>query len=631
MKSIKIKITNVKTNQTQLIEGKNNVINEFEITAPTLNTYIKSGKVYKDEFIFSIATDEDIKCLQPVAVTDNDNVDEIDIEKWNTDVFNSYKSIVAKFEEVILADERWSTLCYNYKTRRNEICGEAILKSDINFLHLTMKQSLPEDKISMSLIRSFIDDYAKQHPINKDSVDDWFSQLILNDEGKIVKNIENVQRYLTYHPKYKDEQGGSIFSHDLFSHTNLIDGQYICDTTMNEIYKHCELDLHISNTQTINSAVDLICHEHSFHPIKTKLEALQWDGEHRLDNFFIRWLCVADTELNRSMTRKWFYGLIKRLYEPGCNFDYMLIIYDKQQGTGKSKIIERIPQCLGINNAVCTTLTCDTSDKDNVIKMNQSWIISLEELTEFLKSSPEKAKQLITQTQDVVRLPYARNSDTFQRHCVFIGTTNTRMILKDYTTNLERRYWIMEARGIKWDDRTDKELLTDEYIQQVLAEAFYLYCTDKNFIYNGLSSNERDELCEVQKRFKTSNADDVLKETFAYLLNELYYETDTVTDYRTFKRMLENTKTQEYIRNNDNTLLDFIDESCLGDDNYTRLKSVDYSVLKAYCEIEMKRKMLPAQYIADILPYDWVLTTRKVKEGRKNVEKDCYIRVENKG
>ena len=144
--------------------------------------------------------------------------------------------------------------------------------------------------------------------------------------------------------------------------------------------------------------------------------------------------------------------------------------------------------------------------------MNRVWIVSVDELSNFLKTEPEKSKTFISCTKDNARLSYARRSQTFDRHCVFYGSSNVEYFLKDYTSDFERRYWVLDCNGERHDSQWWSENLSDEYLQQVLAEMYYKYRTNKDFNYNSLSLQQENELKKVQLRHKTMNADDLFIE-----------------------------------------------------------------------------------------------------------------------
>ena len=54
----------------------------------------------------------------------------------------------------------------------------------------------------------------------------------------------------------------------------------------------------------------------------------------RLDKVIIDYLGAEDTPLNRAMTRKHFTADLARVFNPGCKYDYCLIIQGVE-GLGK--------------------------------------------------------------------------------------------------------------------------------------------------------------------------------------------------------------------------------------------------------------------------------------------------------
>jgi len=82
-----------------------------------------------------------------------------------------------------------------------------------------------------------------------------------------------------------------------------------------------------------------IARSNKFHPVRDCFDALQWDRKARIDEFFITYAGAEDTELNRAFSRKFFIAGIRRIYEPGCKFDTMLVL-EGDQGTGKSTLFK---------------------------------------------------------------------------------------------------------------------------------------------------------------------------------------------------------------------------------------------------------------------------------------------------
>ena len=86
---------------------------------------------------------------------------------------------------------------------------------------------------------------------------------------------------------------------------------------------------------TVHQAVDLRAHEHTFHPVRLYLKALQWDGTSRLATWLITYLGAEDTECHRLIGSMFPVAMIARIFEPGCKADYMPIL-EGPQGTLKS-------------------------------------------------------------------------------------------------------------------------------------------------------------------------------------------------------------------------------------------------------------------------------------------------------
>ena len=79
-----------------------------------------------------------------------------------------------------------------------------------------------------------------------------------------------------------------------------------------------------------------IARSNEFHPVRERFDALQWDGEARIDVFFITYAGAEDSELNRAFSRKFFMAGIRRIYQPGCKFDTMLVV-EGDRGRGNRR------------------------------------------------------------------------------------------------------------------------------------------------------------------------------------------------------------------------------------------------------------------------------------------------------
>jgi len=180
-----------------------------------------------------------------------------------------------------------------------------------------------------------------------------------------------------------------------------------------------------------------------YHPIKDIIEEEKWDGTPRIDNFFQNICNVSITDENsriyhREVARMLFFGGIKRLYEPGCKFDYMIILKGNQ-GTCKTTLV----RMLALDDSAYSEVT--TIDGSNGIEMIKgSWMCEFAELLAMVRAREvESIKAFITRQYDKYRPPYAHVSEIVPRSCIFIGTTNDIQFMSDMTGN--RRYLPVEV------------------------------------------------------------------------------------------------------------------------------------------------------------------------------------------
>lgn len=518
--------------------------------------------------------------------------------------------------ETINKNDTFKTICLNTKTNKIEINGEEILSLDYDDILDTCKAEYPDTKFTKQVIKDIVTKYAREHKYEpaKPAINysDWYAKLEIDENGKPLKTLNNVINFFENYPLYKDK-----FYYNEFTAYEEYNNDLIRDYHISEFRRVCEKEIGIDSKDKVECAVQCLTHQNTFNPFKDALNEILWDGEERAENFFIKFIGVHDTILNRSMTMKWFYAMMKRLYEPGCAFDNMLIIYDAKQGTGKSKIMERLVYSLGIDYGYNTSISCDNRDKDNVDKLNKTWVVGIDEMNNFLKVNPEQTKQFLAQSTDQARLSYAKRSEVYKRHCVFYGNSNLEYFLKDYTSQFERRYWIMEADGIVHDSNWWKENLTNEYCRQVLAEIKYFYDNNPDFNYNTLDKNEEEELTEIQYKHKTLNNDELLQYNILKILNKVYPKTE-FDNYEEFKK----DALDDLITTIDTNTSKFFGEDEEGD-TIGHINKLPVKWLKMYVEEQLKRAV-STQYITSLIRKEWSYDKQKYNGNTMN----CYIRLQ---
>jgi predicted P-loop ATPase len=195
--------------------------------------------------------------------------------------------------------------------------------------------------------------------------------------------------------------------------------------------------------ETISQAITSVSRDNKFHPVQDYLNSLTWDGESRIDEWLIKYMGAEDTPFNRAVGAKTLIAAVNRIYDPGCKFDYVLVL-EGPQGSGKSSTLKALGK-----DYFSDTLG-DTKNKDTVQNLQGNWIIELGELSQVKRNEVEDLKAFISRQVDQVRLPYERKVKDFPRQCVFIGTTNEDEYLKDDTGN--RRFWPVRTTQIFPDE-----------------------------------------------------------------------------------------------------------------------------------------------------------------------------------
>lgn len=192
-------------------------------------------------------------------------------------------------------------------------------------------------------------------------------------------------------------------------------------------------------------------------PVLDYLKALQWDGKTRIETCLPG---VRPTTFTRMAARKSLVAAVARMFEPGIKWDHMLVLFGSE-GLGKSYWVEKMSQghSAGLGRI---------GDKDTLITMQRAWIMMSDEGHSLRKADFDAQKEFLTRTADVFRMPYEREAQAHKRHCVIWGSTNDDVFLRRQEGN--RRFLIVHC-----EEKVDFEALTDEYIDQVWAEAVALY------------------------------------------------------------------------------------------------------------------------------------------------------------
>lgn len=312
-----------------------------------------------------------------------------------------------------------------------------------------------------------------------DEEEDFLEKLKRDRRGTPESDVFNCLIVLKYDPALKGKIRLDEFAHRLVVIDDLPwrgkdETPYWTDTDDACLRNYFATKYLIKGKGIIDDALQEVTQANKFHPVREYLTGLTWDGECRVDTLFIDYIGAEDTEYIRAVTRKWMCGAVARVMVPGIKFDTAIVLYGAQ-GLGKSLILERLGRKWFNNSLV------DIKTKDALEQIQGSWINELAELAPTYKNDNEIVKAFISRTSDRFRSPYGRRTEEYPRQCVFAGSTNNLMFLKDRTGN--RRFW--PITGDK--DRKTKNAwdITQDDIDQLWAEAYYYWSNGESLVLEG--------------------------------------------------------------------------------------------------------------------------------------------------
>ena len=196
-----------------------------------------------------------------------------------------------------------------------------------------------------------------------------------------------------------------------------------------------------------------VARQQTFHPLREYLEMIETDPS--IEDFDLNFVAPkffrASDPMHSEMVRKWLIGAVKRVFEPGCQMDGVLVLQSNKQGIGKTTLM----RILASPTLFCSTMPSD--EKDFLLNIHSTWIFELAELeTLTSRKSTGHLKNLITTNSDLVRMPYGRVPEPMKRASVFCATVNHRNFLRDETGN--RRFWVIPIHG---EEKLDRAGLTN--------------------------------------------------------------------------------------------------------------------------------------------------------------------------
>lgn len=209
-----------------------------------------------------------------------------------------------------------------------------------------------------------------------------------------------------------------------------------------------------------NDYLSNISLEHKYHPVIKYLDGLTYDGVKRIDTWLSKYMGVADSPYTRAVGRIHLIAAVRRVKQPGCKYDTMLVFVGEIQGQGKSSAcgtLAKKPEWFA------ESLSLDSDPKKLIESISRKWIIECAEMVGYSAAAVAAVKGLVSRATDTARLAYARLPVDVPRQSVFFGSTNNTRFLHDSTGS--RRFWPVDVIG-----RVDNKVLSND-VDQLWAEA----------------------------------------------------------------------------------------------------------------------------------------------------------------
>lgn len=238
----------------------------------------------------------------------------------------------------------------------------------------------------------------------------------------------------------------------------------------------------------IDDAVDLATDdsERQVSIVHTLLFREKWDGERRIERFFIDYLGAEDTRANREAAKFFFCSAVTRALMPGAQVDNMVVLQG-EQGGGKDRVFRVLLDHIGATGASPThspySLLMESkvdllSPRDFIPQTRGKVLVHLSELASLRGRASEQIKHFITLRADEGRLSYARNSSVIPRSWILLGSTNDQFFLSDTTGN--RRFLVV--RCIKPPAGSDGVPKFNKRFTHLVKERWQLWAEAKHYV-----------------------------------------------------------------------------------------------------------------------------------------------------
>jgi predicted P-loop ATPase len=306
---------------------------------------------------------------------------------------------------------------------------------------------------------------------------DWLSDCIMGAAGRPLSVLANaltgIRAEVPEAFAYDEMLRTTLLMQPLTTEADPFETRPVTDVDVGVLQERLQqLGLDKLGPETTHQAVDVFAYERRFHPIRDYLNSLTWDRVPRLTTLFSSYFGAEATAYVAEIGTMFLIAMVARVFEPGCKADHMVVL-EGAQGTLKSTACRVLGDRYFSDN-----LPELSAGKEVSQHLRGKWLIEVGEMHAMSKVATSQLKAFLSRQVEQYRPSYGRREVVEPRQCVFIGTTNKHVYLRDETGG--RRFWPIKTDKIDIDGLVrDRDQLFAEAVEQY--RAMVPWWPDKDF------------------------------------------------------------------------------------------------------------------------------------------------------